>query len=264
MSQTHDESELVQPSDPDAEHIVLFGMPDAGKSSLLGALAQVAQTQERTLGGRLTDVTHGLGELQHRLYDGRPQETLEEIVPYPVAFDPLDGSKPDPSRRDEAVLVDCDGRAANSILTSRRGLAADPPTGSLAAEILAADTLLLVVDAGASPAQVDNDLAEFVRFLRMFRRDRGRRSEVGGLPVFLVLSKCDLLARPTDTSAEWRARVDARKLEIGRRFKEFLEKDADDDRLPFGAIELELAATAVKWPALADAPARARVPGGVA
>ena len=42
----------------------------------------------------------------------------------------------------------------NSILTSRRGLAADPPTGSLAGEILAADTLLLVVDAGASPAQV--------------------------------------------------------------------------------------------------------------
>src|SRR5262245_51745376 len=113
-------------STTDAEHIVLFGMPDAGKSSLLGALAQVAQTQERALGGRLTDVTHGLGELQHRLYDGRPQETLDEIVPYPVAFDPLDGTKPDPSRRDEAVLVDCDGRAATSILTSRRGLAADP------------------------------------------------------------------------------------------------------------------------------------------
>jgi hypothetical protein len=250
--------------DADAEHIVLFGMPDAGKSSLLGALAQVAQTQERALGGRLTDVTQGLGELQHRLYDGRPQETLDEIVPYPVAFDPLDGTKPDLSRRDEAVLVDCDGRAANSILTSRRGLAADPAAGSLAAEILSADALLLVVDAGASPAQVDNDLAEFVRFLRMFRRDRGRRSEVGGLPVFLVLSKCDLLAKPTDTSADWQARVDARKMEIGRRFKEFLEDDSDDDRLPFGAIELELAATAVKWPALADAPARLREPWGVA
>jgi hypothetical protein len=250
--------------DADAEHIVLFGMPDAGKSSLLGALAQVAQTQERALGGRLTDVTHGLGDLQHRLYDGRPQETLEEIVPYPVAFDPLDGTKPDPTRRDDAVLVDCDGRAANNILTSRRGLAADPPSNSLAAEILSADALLLVVDAGATPAQVDNDLAEFVRFLRMFRRDRGRRSEVGGLPVFLVLSKCDLLAKPTDTSVEWQASVDARKLEVGRRFKEFLEDDSDDDRLPFGAIELELAATAVKWPALADAPARPREPWGVA
>src|SRR5262245_11203291 len=264
MSDSHEESELPQPSEPDAEHIVLFGMPDAGKSSLLGALAQVAETQERQLGGRLTDITHGLGELQHRLYEGRPQETLEEIVPYPVAFDPLEGAKPDVGRRDEAVLVDCDGRAANSILTSRRGLAADPTAGSLAAEILAADALLLVVDAGASAAQVDNDLAEFVRFLRMFRRDRGRRSEVGGLPVFLVLSKCDLLAKPTDTSAEWQARVEARKLEVGRRFKDFLEDDSDDDRLPFGAIELELAATAVKWPALADAPARPREPWGVA
>src|SRR5437764_5476401 len=148
MSHPHDQSELPQASDPDAEHIVLFGMPDAGKSSLLGALAQVAESQERALGGRLTDVTHGLGELQHRLYDGRPQETLEEIVPYPVAFDPLEGNKPDPTRRDEAVLIDCDGRAANGILTSRRGLAVDPPAGSLAAEILSADALLLVVDAG--------------------------------------------------------------------------------------------------------------------
>src|SRR6516165_4295059 len=105
---------------PDALRVVLFGMPDAGKSSLLGALAQAAQTQERALGGRLTDLSHGLSELQHRLYEERPRETLQEIVPYPVAFEPLDGLKPDPSRREEAVLIDCDGRTANDILTRRR------------------------------------------------------------------------------------------------------------------------------------------------
>src|SRR5437764_12021950 len=97
--------------DPGAVRVVLFGMPDAGKSSLLGALAQAAQSQERALGGRLIDLSSGLSELQRRVYDERPRETLEEIVPYPVALDPLAGAKPDPDRRESAVLVDCDGRA---------------------------------------------------------------------------------------------------------------------------------------------------------
>jgi len=47
--------------------IVLFGMPAAGKSSLLGALGQAAQAQEHLLNGRLTDVSHGLDELRRRV-----------------------------------------------------------------------------------------------------------------------------------------------------------------------------------------------------
>src|SRR3954447_23382230 len=87
-------------TDPLAVRVVLFGMPDAGKSSLLGALAQAAQSQERTLGGRLIDPTSGLAELQPRVYDDRPRETTEEIVPYPVAFDPVTGAKPDAEHRE--------------------------------------------------------------------------------------------------------------------------------------------------------------------
>jgi hypothetical protein len=249
---------------PDALRVVLFGMPDAGKSSLLGALAQAAQTQERDLGGRLTDLSRGLGELQHRLYEERPRETLQEIVPYPVAFEPLDGPKPDPSRREEAVLVDCDGRTANDILTRHRAAAAASSDG-LAGAVATADALVLVVDAGASLAQVDADLSEFVRFLRFFRRERGERSDVGGLPVFLVLSKCDLLAQPTDTPAAWAERIEARKAEVGRRFREFLDDpgDGEGDR-PFGDLDLEVTATAVKRPALAGSPAQPREPWGVA
>src|SRR3954463_16147819 len=139
-------------ADPAAVRIVLFGMPDAGKSSLLGALAQAAQTQERTLGGRLMDLSSVLAELQHRVYDERPRETTEEIVPYPVAIDPLAGSKPDAEHRESAVLVDCDGRAASDLLT-RRSLP-DSPTKGLAEAVVSADALVLVVDAGASQAQV--------------------------------------------------------------------------------------------------------------
>src|SRR5437867_13364665 len=73
----------------EALRLVLFGMPAAGKSSLLGALAQAAQTQEHILNGRLVDRSQGLIELQRRLYEEQPRETLEEVAPYPISLEPL-------------------------------------------------------------------------------------------------------------------------------------------------------------------------------
>src|SRR5260370_5127949 len=96
-----------------AERLVLFGMPGAGKSSLLGALAQAAQTQEHLLNGHLTDSTKGLAELERRLYEDQPRETLEEVIPYPVVFEPFVAYEPGVDPKIEAVLVDCDGRGAN-------------------------------------------------------------------------------------------------------------------------------------------------------
>jgi hypothetical protein len=248
----------------DALRIVLFGMPDAGKSSLLGALAQAAQTQEHLLNGHLTDLSHGLAELQRRLYENEPRETLEEIIPYPVAFEPFAPPGQPADARLEAVLVDCDGRVANELLARRRSLDADSREGSLAGEILEADALLLVVDAGASPAQVEADFTEFGRFLRLLEKSRGRRSDVGGLPVFLVLTKCDLLAQVRDSAAVWIERIEDRKRQVDARFREFLARQTAEGPLPFGSIDLHLWATAVKRPELAGAPAKPREPYGVA
>jgi hypothetical protein len=238
-----------------ALRVVLFGIPDAGKSSLLGALAQAAQTQEHLLNGHLTDQSQGLAELQRRLYEERPRETLEEIVPYPTLFEPFAAT----TGRRQVVLFDCDGRAANELLTRRRGL----DDGSLAREILGADAMVLVVDASASPAQVDADFAEFAKFLRVLEEGRGRRSAVGGQPVFLVLSKCDLLAKADDTPAVWMERIEERKRQLNQRFQDFL---AGQERSTpgFGRIDLHLWATAVKRPALANSPAKPREPYGVA
>jgi hypothetical protein len=249
----------------DALRVVLFGMPAAGKSSLLGALGEAAQAQEHLLHGRLADLAHGLAELRQRLYDESPRRTVEEIVPYPVAFEPFADGQDGGGPKAEALLIDCDGRVANDLLVRRKSLDAASPEGTLAFEVLQADALVLVIDASAPPAQVDADFVEFGRFLRLLESSRGRQVEVGGLPVFLVLTKCDLLARPGDSAQEWSQRIEERKRQVDHRFQDFLaRKAAAEGPLPFGRIDLHLWATAVKRPGLADAPAKPREPYGVA
>jgi hypothetical protein len=250
---------------PDALHIVLFGLPAAGKTSLLGALGESAQAQEHLLHGRLTDLSHGLAELRRRLYEDSARRTAEEVVPYPVDFEPFDDGRPGGGRHLGAVLIDCDGRVANDLLVRRPELPEDSPEGTLAHEVEEADTLVLVLDASAPAAQVDADFVEFDRFLRQMERARGRRTEVGGLPVFLVLTKCDLLAQAGDTAADWMERIEGRKREVDARFRDFLARRGQEaGPSPFGRIDLHLWATAIKRPALVNAPPKAREPYGVA
>src|SRR5262245_3859448 len=247
------------PADPSAVRIVLFGMPDAGKSSLLGALAQAAHTQGRALHGHLTDLSHGLGELRNRVYDERLSETLEEIVPYPVRF------APHGKRARSAVLYDCDGRAANDLLTQKRSMEKKAGTGTLAGAVLDADALILTIDASAATTQIEDDFREFLRFIRHLERYRSRQHAVGGLPVFLVLTKCDLLARDTPTRATWQARIAQRQQDVMQRFKQFLAAERGaGEMLSFGSVHLEVRATAVRQPALADADPQPREPFGVA
>jgi GTPase SAR1 family protein len=260
---------MSQPSTPPAAlqldsaavRIVLFGLPGAGKSSLLGALAQAAETQPQVLSGRLIDPTQGLAELRRRLYDNQPQETLQEIVPYPVRLDPPAGDTSALRNPVSAVLIDCDGRAANELLTQPDELAED---NGLARAILQADTLILVVDAAADAARLERDFGHFAQFLSLLERSRAQRNDVGGLPVYLVLTKCDLLAQKTDTPADWIDRIEERKRQVGQRFQDFLGRQTDHVPLPFGSIDLHLWATATGRPALPDAPARPREPYGVA
>jgi GTPase SAR1 family protein len=285
------------PPSADELRLVLFGMPAAGKSSLLGALARAAESQEHVLGGKLVDPTHGLDELEKQVYESNTRPTADEVVPYVVHFDPAGGNgkaRPGIPRSLDAVLMDCDGRVANDLLVRRATLDENSPEGTLAHEVLEADALILVIDASAPPAQVEADFGEFARFLRTMERGRKRRSEVAGLPVFLVLTKCDLLAQPGDSPADWMDRIEQRKRDVDAHFRAFLARqepahkpeaqarkpeapaketleNADEPssevrriESPFGSIDLHIWATAIKRPALAGSPAKPREPYGVA
>src|SRR5207248_1203740 len=127
-----------------------------------------------------------------------------------------------------------------------------------------ADALILAIDASATTSQVDDTFAEFGRFLRLLEYNRGQRTAVADLPVSLVLTKCDLLAGPGDTSALWKDRIEERKRKVDARFQEFLARTRATGGTPFGSIDLHGWATAVKQPALADTPAKPLEPYGVA
>lgn len=261
MSLAQHTSDPLAAVSADALRLVLFGMPQAGKSSLLGALAQAAESQPERLHGRLLDLSHGLSELRHRLYEGHAEQTAEEVVPYPVRVESAAGAA---AERLDAVLVDCDGRVANEYLAGGRMLEEGHGQGALGWLVLEAETLILVVDAAADAAELQGDFAQFARFLHLFQQGRGQRTEVSGLPVFLVLTKCDLLATPTDSPAAWLELMEARKTQVATLFEAFLTRDAAAGEVPFGRIDLHLWATAVKRPELLASPARPREPFGVA
>lgn len=259
MSPSEDTPPTLGLPSPSALRIVLFGMPAAGKSSLLGALARAARTQEAVLGGQLTDLSRDLEELERRVYEGGPKQTLEEIAPFPIRFQP---GVPPGSDSIEAVLVDCDGRVAGKLLA---GQWTRSPRGPLTEALLRADALILAIDASDPPTRAEEDFLQFSKFLRVLEQGRGRRADVNGLPAFLVLTKCDLLAQSNDTIAAWTARVQEREQDVASRFGEFLQHAARSSRPIFGAIDLHPWATAVRAPALVGAaPAASDDPFGVA
>jgi hypothetical protein len=245
-------------------HIVLFGMPDAGKTSLLGALVQAAQKQSRALHGELDDASGKLLSLQQQVYADKMKRTDVEVVGYPVVFHPMpEGNASSPAV--EAIFYDCDGRAANQVLNRPQGLAGKSIAHQqLARTVLDADTLVLPVDAAARPEVNRRDSQQFLKFLHQLQQSRSKRSEVNGLPVYLVLTKCDLLAKKSDTAASWMEQIEEHKRRVYDEFQEALARDVSGHPRPFGSVDLNVWATAIRRPALGGSAVPEQEPYGVA
>lgn len=227
----------VKPGLP-TPNVVFFGFPNAGKTALLNA---VLRAGSRTLGEMVV--------LQPA--DPDPNAVRREVVPHIVqAAFPRTGGE-------SVVLLDCDGQSAAELLASPRHLLNRGGRGALAHAVHRADALVLVVDAGASADAVDHVFRAFRGFLDSLEEGRTFSREVGGLPVFLTLTKCDTLCLPNDEPTDWLARVESRKRELTDRFRDFFAEELDDTDsesidpspfLSFGSLDLQVVATAAQTP----------------
>jgi hypothetical protein len=265
-------AKAVAKGSAEAIRLVVFGLPGSGKSALLGALALAAHKQQPQLSGQFTSVPDDLKQLARRVYSDnvRQQPTApttpaggkpsQEVLGYSVGFQ-ASGAK----EQSRALLIDGSGLAAGDLLQRKSVLEGKSSAGSLARSVQEAHGLILLLDASLSPEHFERQFAAFGQFLRRLEEGRGRRTEISGLPVYLVLTKCDLLAEPKDSVMDWMEQIEQRKREVGDAFRDFLAREgAASGNIPFGRIDLHVWATAIGRPALNKAPAKPHEPFGVA
>ena len=213
-----------------AVRVVFFGPPRSGKSVLLDAVARYAGA--------------GAEDPPLTLSAADPNAVRRELVPLRLLVD-----RPGPRSETGAVLfLDCDGQAAQDLLTHADRLKQRTARTALADAIRQADALVLVIDAGWSEAEVEAAFRSFDRFMEVLESTRADDREVGGFPVFLTLTKCDTLRRPADGPTDWLARVEDHKRRVRERFNDWFQADAGPF-LSFGSMDVRTHATAAVVPA---------------
>ncbi len=244
------------PADPTTPRVLLFGHRGAGKSALIGALLQAGATQGETLRGEVVHSSVDLPRIRDAVYSGTPIEPSQrELVSYTIRLRPWRAGTQALIDPLTVVLDDCDGKAAESLLEDPEPITRRAPDSPVAQAVAGADAIVLLVDAASTDVELTEAFTEFKTFLEVVGRAKTDAREVGGFPVFLVLTQCDRLARPGDTERSWEERVRHRAEAAWAAFDAFL-KDADDHDeapapfLPFGSVHLDVLAVAVRRPPL--------------
>jgi GTPase SAR1 family protein len=222
-------------ADPSAARLVFFGPPNAGKSRLLEAVARVAghQAEEPAI-----DLTHA----------GEPvlntgSQWRRELLPHILQVDL-------PGPRDitgAVILIDCDGEAAQQLLQQADQLRRGNAKSALADAVRQTDALVVVLDATNTEQELTRYFEMLDQFLTVFEDTRVAERDVGGLPVFLTLTKCDGLYQAGQAPTKWLETVDRRKRELEAQFKDWFSSD-NKELTGFGTTDTRLYATAVQVP----------------
>ncbi len=258
------------PPDPDTPQVLLFGHTGAGKSALLAALVRAGETQGETLHGEVQESSGRLAALRDAVYRGTElAQSNTELTSYTIRLRPWRDGTQSVANPTTVVLHDCSGKAAEGLIRHPSSLRDSETRAPVARAVIDADAIVLLVDATSDDEELQEAFEEFDTFLTVVAQGKANAREVGGYPILLVLTKCDELAVPGDTRAQWEGRVQHRAERAWKQFDAFL-KDADPDDsipspfLPFGSIDLSVHAVAIRQPKLADSPAAPDTPYRVA
>jgi hypothetical protein len=267
-------NEPLPPLPLNTPHVLLFGHSGSGKSALLGALLKANETQGRTLRGEVEEPSGRLASIRDAVYRNTELERSDtEITRYVIALRAWGDGGETLAESVPIALYDCSGKAAESFIRSlihHPDKICDPHTKApLARAVIEADAIILLVNGAADDEELQDAFEEFDQFLSIVSQAKASAREVGGFPVFLVLTQCDRLAQNGDTLETWEARVQQRAQRTGGKFDRFLRgaEDADDISspfLPFGSVILNEYAVAVRYPKLRGIPAQLDIPYKVA
>lgn len=204
-------------------HIVFFGPPQGGKSTLIRTF--LAQAQETPIVSLQSVYEPGDRLIRHELH-----------LPTGEHF----------------VLIDTQGQAAQHLIGEtrvRQFRVFSRSREELASAVYTTDTLVLPIDASADDLTLNQLFGSFSDFLDSLEDSRTINREVGGLPIYLTLTKCDALAQPEDTFEQWLSRIDARKQVVRQRFEDYLADTSQRIMAHgFGSISIAIHATAMQIP----------------
>jgi hypothetical protein len=219
---------MNSPVSKKALRIVLLGRPGAGKSSLLGALAAATPVDASPL--RLIDSGNVLGELRRQVESHQVQPTLtaEQVVAYLVTFNTQVDSQPATTT---VLLVDCDDGAVQQLFQTEAD-DFDP----LVNEIRRADAIVLAVPTNEA---TEPEIVQLNRLLIHLEEIRGSALLAGGLPVFLTLTKCDLLVHKDDTTPVWGQRIGEQLRVLDQHFQSFRRQRGGAGVSAFGQVDLQ-------------------------
>ena len=178
-------------------HLVLLGLPGAGKSALLGDLVLAAHRQQALLDGRFVSVPDELKQLCQRVYADAAAPRGTPPLGLTRSHAMRWRSRPTAPGRVPGDHLRQLRRRRRRPAPARKAARREEQADTLAGAVREADGLILVLDASATPEDRERQFAVFGEFLHRMEEVRGRRTEISGLPVFLVLTKCDLLAGRT-------------------------------------------------------------------